>query len=173
MRSQEEIQQMLTDCGAIDFFGTKKEVKELPNIIHDDEIITYATSGLLDGNTWLIVSTNKRVIFLDKGMIFGLKQVEIPLEKINSISYKKGLLLGEIDIWDGASRMGITGVTKQTLVPFVNAVNKAKEELANLHSQPVSSHLSTADEILKFKNLLDQGILTQEEFDKKKKELLG
>ena len=31
---------------------------------------------------------------------------------------------------------------------------------------------SPADEILKYKELLDQGIITQEEFDKKKKELL-
>lgn len=32
--------------------------------------------------------------------------------------------------------------------------------------------ISSADEILKFKNLLDQGIITQEEFEAKKKELL-
>ena len=32
---------------------------------------------------------------------------------------------------------------------------------------------SAADEILKFKNLLEQGIITQEEFESKKKQLLG
>jgi hypothetical protein len=32
---------------------------------------------------------------------------------------------------------------------------------------------SAADEILKFKSLLDQGAITQEEYDKKKKELLN
>lgn len=32
---------------------------------------------------------------------------------------------------------------------------------------------STADELLKFKNLLDQGAITQEEYDKKKTELLN
>lgn len=36
-----------------------------------------------------------------------------------------------------------------------------------------SSSTSVADEILKFKNLLDQGIINQDEFDAKKKELLG
>lgn len=36
-----------------------------------------------------------------------------------------------------------------------------------------SGFFSAADEILKFKELLDQGIITQEEFDLKKKELLG
>ncbi|MGA3599022.1 SHOCT domain-containing protein [Lysinibacillus agricola] len=33
--------------------------------------------------------------------------------------------------------------------------------------------MSAADEILKFKKLLDDGILTKEEFDAKKKQLLG
>lgn len=33
--------------------------------------------------------------------------------------------------------------------------------------------VSSADEIVKFKQLLDQGIITQEEFDAKKKQLLG
>ena len=42
-------------------------------------------------------------------------------------------------------------------------------------NQPVYAQqtISSADEIVKFKNLLDQGIITQEEFDAKKKELLG
>lgn len=169
MKSLDEIKDMLDACGATYFFGTKKEVKELPNIIHDDEIITYATSGTLNGNTWLIVSTNKRVIFLDKGMLFGLKQVEIPLEKINSIGYKKGLMFGMIEIWDGAAKMNIETVSKETLVPFVNAVNEARD---NLNQRSVQSNLSAADELLKFKGLLDQGIITQNEFDKKKRELL-
>ncbi|MFJ8459194.1 SHOCT domain-containing protein [Lysinibacillus xylanilyticus] len=40
--------------------------------------------------------------------------------------------------------------------------------------QPVAQNqISAADEILKFKKLLDDGILTKEEFDAKKKQLLG
>ena len=39
--------------------------------------------------------------------------------------------------------------------------------------QQQSEIKSVADEILKFKNLLDCGAITQEEFDKKKKELLN
>lgn len=48
----------------------------------------------------------------------------------------------------------------------------AEEEESNSQSgAPVQ--LSTADEIIKFKQLLDEGILTQDEFDAKKKQLLG
>lgn len=36
-----------------------------------------------------------------------------------------------------------------------------------------STNLSTADEIKKYKDLLDEGIISQEEFDAKKKQLLN
>ena len=36
-----------------------------------------------------------------------------------------------------------------------------------------STNISVADELIKFKKLLDMGILSQEEFDAKKKQLLG
>ena len=46
---------------------------------------------------------------------------------------------------------------------------KAGEESSTVHSVG----FSCADEILKYKELMDDGIITQEEFDAKKKQLLG
>lgn len=168
MKSLKDIKEMLSKSGSL-ILGTKKEVKELTNIINDDEIITYATSGVYDGHTWLVVSTNKRIIFLDKGMLFGVNQIEIPLSKVNAVKYKKGLFVGEIEIWDGASMFRVKSVLKKTLIPFINAVNNSIEEMKKTKNSP---KLSVADEIMKFKRLLDEGAITQEEFDKKKKELL-
>ena len=37
----------------------------------------------------------------------------------------------------------------------------------------ISTPLSNAEELKKYKDLLDAGIITQEEFDAKKKQLLG
>lgn len=168
MKSLKDIKEMLSKSGSL-ILGTKKEVKELTNIINDDEIITYATSGVYDGHTWLVVSTNKRIIFLDKGMLFGVNQIEIPLSKVNTVKYKKGLFVGEIEIRDGASMFRVKSVLKKTLIPFINAVNNSIEEIKKTQNSP---KLSVADEIMKFKRLLDEGAITQEEFDKKKKELL-
>lgn len=44
---------------------------------------------------------------------------------------------------------------------------------ANTQAQTGSVSPSTPDELRKYKELLDEGIITQEEFDAKKKELLG
>ena len=51
-----------------------------------------------------------------------------------------------------------------------NYILKRMSECKNV--MVATSQTSNADEILKFKQLLDQGIITQEEFERKKQELL-
>lgn len=80
--------------------------------LKDNENIMYVTSGLYNNNTYLIVCTDLRLLFLDKGMIYGLKFHEFPFEKINSVSYKKGLLFGEIIIHHGSSSIAIGSISK-------------------------------------------------------------
>ena len=53
---------------------------------------------------------------------------------------------------------------------------KIKEYVENYSEesqQMPSAHISMADEIMKLKGLMDQGILTSEEFETKKRQLLG
>lgn len=79
-------------------------------------------------------------------------------------------------------QMRVQGITEH----FIININKKKvaEELRQniykaqemqkeknvIHNTSISSN---ADEILKFKKLLDEGIITQEEFERKKQELLN
>lgn len=173
----EEIMKRLKELKQVDTFGTKKELKELPNIMYSGETIEYLMSGYSNANTWVIVCTNKRVLFLDKGMFFGCKQLEIPLEKINSIEATKGLLLGSIKIWDGASAMKVDQVQKFALQPFVNAVNTAREALKNQNNHFQKPIEEKKDDYIaqleKLAGLRDKGIITDEDFEAKKKQILG
>jgi len=170
----EQLMERFNEIGITDLFGTKKEVKELPKILKENEEVMYATSGLMDGNTWLIVCTSARVLFIDKGMLYGIKQVEITHDKINSISFKTGMIFGEIHIYHGSAQMLIKNVSKKTIKPMIDAINRELEKLnqTNDSSSQIAA-TSDADEIKKFKELLDMGAITQEEFDAKKKQLLG
>lgn len=47
------------------------------------------------------------------------------------------------------------------------------DEFAAAHPETAGGVISVADEIMKFKQLLDQGTISKEEFEKKKKELLN
>lgn len=54
-----------------------------------------------------------------------------------------------------------------------DVVEIGEDEVVAPQSSNTQTASSTADEIKKFKDLLDAGVITQEEFDAKKKQLLG
>ena len=124
----ETIQQQIKDANVSDTFGTKKEIKYLPEIMADDEVIQYATSGMVDGNTVLVVCTNERILFVDKGMIYGVKSNEIPLDMVNSVSYSKGMLLGKISVVNGAVTTEIDQVDKATAPIMTDTIKRAAKE---------------------------------------------
>lgn len=172
-----EVQKQLKRIKTADIFGTKKEIKYLPEILAHDEKIRCLTSGMMDGNTWLVVCTSKRVIFLDKGMFYGLKQAEIPLNKINSINQSAGFFFGTISIWYGTSSLVMTNVKKKSIKYFVHSTNKAIEDLDNNRREEGNEDNNlkdiVADELMKLAKLKEQGVLTQEEFDQQKAKLLA
>ena len=49
-------------------------------------------------------------------------------------------------------------------------IDKANTDVAE---EPAPNELSAADEILKYKRLLDEGIITEDEFNAKKTQLLN
>jgi len=62
---------------------------------------------------------------------------------------------------------------KQSNDSATNLKEKIEELIYKSRSTSQIVQISNADEIKKFKQLLDDGIITKDEFDKKKKELLG
>ena len=111
--------------------------------------------------------TDKRVY----GKTLLGKRVDIPLDSISYISLTFVLLSG-VSV---ASSSGLISFF------FVEERNKIHEIMSNLlierqnakNKQVVETKNDTADELKKFKELLDSGVITQEEFDAKKKQLLG
>jgi hypothetical protein len=56
---------------------------------------------------------------------------------------------------------------------IVDFIKRKIDEIKNAPVGGVVLQASSAEELKKFKDLLDMGVITQEEFDAKKKELLG
>jgi len=92
---------------------------------------------------------------------FG-KRVDLPVDTISAIgtSFFKG-----IDIGTSSGRIHFKGIKNN--IEIHTEISKLLNERQN------SKPLSTVDEIKKYKDLLDCGVITQEEFEKKKKELLN
>lgn len=111
----------------------------------------------------------------------------IPYKAIQSVQLKEGgiALHGYIQfgIMGGKEKLG--GVEKafddENSIVFPMAKNNIAKEIVSFiedkiynvgTAQTIVNNVSSADEILKLKQLLDSGIITQEEFDKKKSQLL-
>ena len=107
-----------------DRFFTKKELNHLPEILMDKEQVVAFSSGLMDGNTWLIALTDRRVVFLDKGLLYGVRQTTIPIGKISAVSGETGMFFGKITIGVGHEERKITSVLKHTVLPFTNKLQE-------------------------------------------------
>lgn len=166
------LKQQLIDSESFDFFGVKKELKFIPEIINlNKEKIVYACSGMLNTHTWLIICTDQRLIFLNKNMIYGMQQKVIPLNVINAVTFTQKLTLGTISITNGANVTTIESVNKMAVPIMAAKIQKAKNNLLNPSQSNYSN--SELDDLRKLKALLDDHIITQSEFDAKKKQMLG
>lgn len=108
-----------------DRFFTAKELDALPRELAPYEQVLSFSSGSLNGNTWLIVLTDERVLFLDKGMLFGMKKVSVDLNRIANIESERGLMFGKITIGANGQDYSIEYVWKSTVDPFVEATRHA------------------------------------------------
>lgn len=121
---------------------------------------------LLFGNREIIVTSKK--VYGKTGLI--RQKIELPLDSISSVG-------------EGAFSTVLvatsSGTIKFSFIKNSDEVFKAISKLlANRQDKKDNidksnkKEVDTVDEIKKYKKLLDDGIITQEEFDKKKKKLL-
>lgn len=154
----------------------KDEIKQLPDMLLGNENIKAMTSGLVNGSPWLMICTNKRVLYIDKKVKRAFEIVDIPLDKISSITHSRKGIFGQLSITDNIDTRNMEKVSVVTMDYFVSTVNREKELYKEAKMNPttqVINNVSTADELMKYKQLMDMGVLTPEEFEVKKKELLG
>lgn len=143
-------------------------------------VVIYYLNRYLSNRCNLTV-TDKQ-IYGDVNIMFTSKKLQMPLDKLDNIMTSNGI----IDKIRGGETIIVSSNTGKIKFPyvynateFVNATLAAKEKYnanktpqQNVVSEPVISQ-SNADELKKYKDLLDNGVITQEEFEAKKKQLLG
>lgn len=104
---------------------------------------------------------------------FG-KRVDLPMDSVSAVatSALKGLAVatssGRISFFDIANQEEMHKILSDLLI-------ERQDKQKNVVSAPMShaESSSSADELKKYKDLLDSGVISQEEFDEKKKQLLG
>ena len=159
------------------------ERKLLYSILDDGETIEGMLGGTFRQDTnrfhrhkGVVVATSKRVIFADKGVFGSSEIMVISYESIESVTHSTGAFRAGIQInGKGASSYRIEDIGRKAAVPpFVAKVRAHIEALANAQIPlPAVAAPSLADELERLAALMDRGILSEDEFTAKKKQLLA
>lgn len=172
----------------------KSAIQKTQNLIENDEEILYAlvTNVSIDKNnntsfknqnqlfggamqlknvlSGVIAITDKRIIFCNS-TLGTTNEKQMMIKDIKSIDeHISGLTkTGELRI-NGMTETFVIKILRKGIEQEIKkAINIAR---SNINTGEKNFTISNADEIRKYKQLYDDGIITQEEFEKKKQELL-
>lgn len=169
----------------INLFGNKSALAKAEQLLHSDETVLFATptnvttthanTRLSRTDPGIVFLTTERFLFFHK--ILSRFSVEsVPLKEIRSVDCTGGLSGSLIKFHTLTKSFSVLVTYKmemaqKILACFQEAIDSAAP--APLDEPAVSAPaFSPADEILKYKGLLDCGAITQEEYEAKKKQLL-
>ena len=104
----------------------------------------------------------------------GQKFKAVAHEKINDITFNKGMVFGVLTIDTPKEKFNVA-LNKNSASAINSNIHQVFDELKHSNNAQIqhTSAVSAADELKKFKELLDMGVITQDEFDAKKKQLLN
>ena len=145
--------------------------------VYDNKVVfssTKSTSTLVTGLVFgtSVTQGEKTIYYKDaigvqykpSSIADGYIQVETAVGGVTSSSSQYG----------GENSIQFSGKERNAEAEIIVAFIKNKiEEIKNAPVGGIVQQVSPAEELKKFKDLLDAGIITQDEFDTKKKELLG
>ena len=113
--------------------------------------------------------TNKRVY----GKTVWGQRVDLPIDSVSAVGIG---IFKSITVSTSSGRINFLAIKNRNEIHNVVSnllVERQKQNVTTMQTTVSAYATSTADEIKKYKELLDLGIITQEEFDAKKKQLLG
>lgn len=153
-------------------FG-RKEVRHLRNVLRASEQVLELGQGQYEGKQGLVVLTNERLFFFEKSL--GSEAVEeFPLVVISSLSVSKKITGETLKIFASGNQAEIGSMMHGQADALVRAFHSTRQPST---SQVTPAAPDAADDPLgqleRLGELRDKGILTNEEFEAKKADILG
>jgi hypothetical protein len=174
----------------LDSFGTKKELKVLPEYLEPDEVVFALTSGIMGQtensnsldfgtNTWLVALTNDRFLFLDSAMLTSSVDTQsIRHDRVQAVSGSQGIMFGKIMVDLGSRMLVIDNSHKSTAKIMASLANKWLKELGEKKDNIKNVVLATSqtpllDMFERLDKLASLGAFTEKEFNESKEKLLS
>lgn len=160
----------IKELGVKPSFLLKPVYVNLSNMISDNETINAVTSCMGKSGAGGIAVTSDNFYSVVFNKTFSADKVVIPLSKISGCAVS-GLAAMKLTITEGTTKYEYNIVANSSVI--VDAIKNKDSEPKNQSKPETSTSTDPAEELRKYKKLLDDGIITQEDFDQKKRMLLG
>jgi hypothetical protein len=155
-------------------FGGRRELKKLPEHLFDNETVRFIAQGAYLGKQGIAVLTNQRLLFVFHG--FMSQSIEdFPLDRISSVASKAGMVRGDLKVHASGNDAVISNIVKEDLKFLADALRQRLSEGANgkLGTSGPQQQPDLMDQLRKLAELRDAGILTPDEFEAKKADILS
>lgn len=175
MSTYEDIEARFKHLNAAQKLLIRKEMKALPDILWEDEILEQAVQGIYERRNGILCATNKRLLFVEKGVLSGLKVEDFPYDKITSIQYHTGFVFGTIKLYASGNTASMSQIEKESAKQFsdyVRARITKKSEHAAVTPNTDDDLTNRLDALERLAKLKEQGILTEDEFQAQKQAIL-
>jgi hypothetical protein len=180
MWTKEKVKEFANDIGYRHQF-TSAELNTLHTILSADEECYGMTEGMLKkihvnkhSGYGIALLTNQRFLFYHKGFLGSVTIEEFPIDTISSVSLHKGMLLGSLHVY--AANVGeviIEPCDNNNAARIVQAW-KHLSGIQKIFDEPIEKQAAdSTGELEKWHQLKEKGIITEEEYNSKKKQLLG
>ena len=177
MTTTEEIQE-LAEQKLQNRLGVRKALKTLHELLHEGETVLNLGSGVYEGKRGLVVVTEQRVIFYDRS--FGSsRQEDFRFSEISSVESVGGML--------GNGKLIIVASGNQALIHTVYPKEYAEEVGDYVRSRLAADSPAVAaqgggsagrdadpaERLRPLKSMLDEGLISADEYEEKRSAILG
>lgn len=161
-------------------FRVRNHLNYLLTMLDENEDVLYLFVGQAANwafnTTACAVTTNNNFVFASKGMIGDDNLKRFKISDVKEISVNSTLIVSNVVIETLTEKftVNLSDKTKALTVhkTLRGYISRFESQVEDSKSRSTTS-VSPAEEIKKFKTLLDEGIITEKEFEDKKKQLLG
>ncbi len=152
-------------------FG-RKEVRHLRNLLRASEEVLELGQGQYEGKQGLVVLTSERLFFFEKSL--GSETLEeFPLRVITSMSVKKAMTGETLKIFASGNQSEIKSMMHGQADALVRRFHMQNQRTSQVPAAAPAQIDDPLAQLERLGQLRDKGLLSDEEFEVKKTELLG
>ncbi len=155
--------------------GGGREIKKLVEHLWEGERVERMAIGTYGKGNGLVTLTDRRLMFTLDGIMSSTSE-DFPIDKVSSVQWSSGFAMGTITVFASGNKAEIKNVNKDDGKEMVDAVRArltAPKAAAPAPAAPATAAPDVMGQLEQLGKLRDAGVLTEDEFNAKKTQLLS